>query len=64
MPLTIVDLAACSQDLTDGERFPEEFTADGGNRTPRMQILGVPDGTVELAATTPTPLWLKGSPTV
>jgi Raf kinase inhibitor-like YbhB/YbcL family protein len=49
MPLFIGDLAISSPDIENLERVPEQFSADGGNETPALQISGAPEGTVEFA---------------
>ncbi|WP_431246551.1 YbhB/YbcL family Raf kinase inhibitor-like protein [Leifsonia xyli] len=43
------DLAVTSPDLVPLAPIPEEYSAYGDNRIPRLEISGVPDGTVELA---------------
>ncbi|PVW02148.1 YbhB/YbcL family Raf kinase inhibitor-like protein [Microbacterium sp. Gd 4-13] len=49
MSLPIDKLAVKSPDFDTLTRIPEEFSADGGNRVPRVVFDGVPEGTVELA---------------
>lgn len=49
MPLNIKDLAVTADGFGPGERVPDRHAADHGNAPPRIQITGVPDGTVELA---------------
>lgn len=49
MPLNIKDLAISSPDFEHLSRMDDRFAEDKGNETPRLQISGVPDGTVELA---------------
>lgn len=49
MGLNIQDLAVASPDIPALDEIPAEFAADTGNREPRIEITGVPDGTVELA---------------
>jgi hypothetical protein len=47
--LFIDKLAISSPDLDPLAPIPAQFSADGGNETPRLAISGAPDGTVELA---------------
>lgn len=49
MPLNIADLRIGSPDFEPRTRLADEFTADGGNVTPRLEITGVPAEAVELA---------------
>jgi Raf kinase inhibitor-like YbhB/YbcL family protein len=49
MALFLDKLAIASPDLTALAPIPAEFTADGGNATPRLHFAGAPEGTVELA---------------
>lgn len=49
MALFIDRLAISSPDIPALSRFAFEFTADGGNTVPRIELAGAPDGTVELA---------------
>lgn len=49
MPLNIADLKISSPDFEPRTRLADEFTADGGNVTPRLEITGVPAEAVELA---------------
>jgi Raf kinase inhibitor-like YbhB/YbcL family protein len=49
MALFIDKLAIASPDLVALAPIPAEFSADGGNVTPRIEISGAPEGTVELA---------------
>lgn len=49
MPLNIKDLAIKARDFGSGERIPDQYAADHGNKVPELEISGVPEGTVELA---------------
>lgn len=49
MPLNIADLKISSPDFQPGTRLADEFSADGGNAAPRLEITGVPAEAVELA---------------
>ncbi|WP_210505456.1 YbhB/YbcL family Raf kinase inhibitor-like protein [Naasia sp. SYSU D00057] len=49
MALFIDKLTISSPDIPTLGRFPEEFTADGGNSVPRLEFSGAPEGTVEYA---------------
>lgn len=49
MPLNIADLRISSPDFEPRTRLADEFTADGGNVPPRLEITGVPAEAVELA---------------
>ena len=49
MALFIDKLAVSSPDIADLGRIPDSFSADGGNDTPRIELSGAPEGTVELA---------------
>jgi Raf kinase inhibitor-like YbhB/YbcL family protein len=49
MALFIDTLTISSLDLVPLAPIPEQFSADGGNETPRITISGAPEGTVELA---------------
>ena len=42
MPLNIADLKISSPDFQPGTRLADEFSADGGNAAPRLEITGVP----------------------
>lgn len=46
--MAINALAISSPDLPALARIPDAFAKDGGNRTPRLTITGIPEGTVEL----------------
>ncbi len=48
-PIFIADLAVTSPDLEAEGPCPDEFTAYGENRTPRIRVMGLPEGTVEVA---------------
>lgn len=47
--MMIAKLAISSPDIADNGMIGEEFTARGENRTPRIEFVGVPEGTAELA---------------
>lgn len=49
MALFIDKLAVSSPDFATLGRIPENFSSDGGNDVPTIEISGVPAGTVELA---------------
>lgn len=49
MPLFIDKLAVSSPDFGKLGRIPLQFTADGGNAIPAIDISGAPEGTVEFA---------------
>lgn len=49
MALFIDRLAISSPDFANLGRIPVNFSADGGNDTPTIEISGPPEGTVELA---------------
>ncbi|PPG31217.1 YbhB/YbcL family Raf kinase inhibitor-like protein [Pseudoclavibacter sp. RFBB5] len=49
MPLNIADLTISSPDFAALASIPEELSADGGNRLPRLIVQGVPAGAHELA---------------
>lgn len=49
MALFLDKLAVSSPDFTTLDRIPAEFSADGGNQTPRLEFSGAPEGTVEYA---------------
>ena len=49
MPLFIDKLAVSSPDFAPLGRIPENFSADGGNDVPTIEIAGAPEGTVEFA---------------
>ncbi|MFC5500733.1 YbhB/YbcL family Raf kinase inhibitor-like protein [Lysinimonas soli] len=49
MALFIDRLAISSPDFPPLGAIPPRLTADGGNETPRLEISGAPEGTVELA---------------
>ena len=49
MPLFIDKLAVSSPDFKNLGPIPENFSADGGNDTPRIEFDGAPEGTVEFA---------------
>ncbi|RKS93000.1 PBP family phospholipid-binding protein [Microbacterium sp. AG790] len=49
MALFVDKLQISSPDIAPLERFPFEFTADGGNSVPRLEFSGAPEGTVEYA---------------
>lgn len=42
-------LTVSSPDITNLERIPDGFTANGGHVEPRLTFAGAPEGTVELA---------------
>lgn len=48
-PLFLGDLRVTSPDLEADGPCPEEFTAYGENRTPRIRVTGLPEGAVEVA---------------
>ena len=48
-PIFIADLAVTSPDLEAEGPCPESFTGYGENRTPRIRVTGLPEGTVEVA---------------
>ena len=43
-----VKLTLNSPDLEAGERIDDRFAGQEGAETPRLEVLGIPDGTVEL----------------
>lgn len=49
MPPSIDKLSVASRDFATLGRIPENFSADGGNRIPTIEIAGAPKGTVEFA---------------
>lgn len=49
MPLNIKDLKITSQDFKPLEKLRDEHAGDKGNVLPKLNISGVPEGTVELA---------------
>lgn len=49
MALFIDKLAVSSPDFPNLGRIPANFSADGGNDTPAIEISGPPEGTVEFA---------------
>lgn len=49
MALFIDKLAVSSPDFANLTRIPENFSADGGNDVPAIEISGAPEGTVEFA---------------
>ncbi|MCU1570451.1 MAG: YbhB/YbcL family Raf kinase inhibitor-like protein [Naasia sp.] len=49
MALFVDKLTIASPDVPNLERFPVEFTADGGSSVPRLEFSGPPEGTVEYA---------------
>ncbi len=49
MPLFVDKLKVTSPDIRALGPIPERFSADGGNEIPRLEISGLPAGTVECA---------------
>ena len=49
MALFVDKLTISSPDIQALAPIPAQFSADGGNTTPRLEFLGAPEGTVELA---------------
>ncbi|MCS5713572.1 YbhB/YbcL family Raf kinase inhibitor-like protein [Herbiconiux sp. CPCC 205716] len=49
MALLIDKLAVSSPDFPNGGRIPANYSADGGNDTPTIEVSGAPEGTVEFA---------------
>jgi Raf kinase inhibitor-like YbhB/YbcL family protein len=49
MALFIDKLSISSPDVPNHERFPVQFTADGGSSVPRLEFSGAPEGTAEYA---------------
>jgi Raf kinase inhibitor-like YbhB/YbcL family protein len=48
MALFIDRLAITSADIEPLSRISDDYAKDGGNRTPRLTVTGLPDGTAEL----------------
>ena len=48
MSVFIDKLSISSADIKALDRIPEEFSADGGNKVPQLEITGLPEGTKEL----------------
>jgi len=49
MAVNIDKLAISSPDIPSLQRIGREFSAAGGNKTPRLEVVGIPPRTVELS---------------
>jgi Raf kinase inhibitor-like YbhB/YbcL family protein len=49
MAVNIGKLAISSPDIASLQRIGDEFSAAGGNKLPRLEVAGLPPGTVELS---------------